>query len=185
MSAMSGMESEYLYHTTSSSQVLPVQIFDQWAQKLAQNISLDEIKDFSKGGTVIGVDASYYLNLRLNNDPKDEPLKPALGGTPFVFKKTVEDDIDELRKFGVKLVFVFNGLDYVNKSVPEETTNRLLIEGAWHHYLEGDSKRTVDDFGKATYHSDGLTLALQQILFEKNVDYQVAPFSAVAQVKTT
>jgi hypothetical protein len=79
---------------------------------------------------------------------------------------------------------VFNGLDYVNKSVPEETTNRLLLQGAWHHYLEGDSDRTVKDFGKATYHSDGLTRALQKILYEQNVDYQVAPFSAVAQVSS-
>lgn len=174
---MSGMDS--LYHLLFP--FLPeraVQKFDQWASKHADYCQLQILKD-----AVIGVDASYYLNLRLNGN-NEEPLKHALGGLPFVFKKAVEDDIAALRQHGITLVFVFDGLDYVNKSIPNSqlAESRRVQEEAWHHYLNGDSKRTVTDFGKAKYPVESTTRSLQKLLAELNVQYMVAPYSASAQV---
>ena len=132
---------------------------------------------------VIGVDASYYLDLRLNGN-NEEPLKHALGGLPFCYKKAIEDDITTLRQSGITLVFVFNGLDYVNKSLPDSQSvdSRRVQDEAWHHYLSGDSKRTVSDFGKAKYPVDILARSLQKILADNKVQYMVAPYSATAQV---
>jgi hypothetical protein len=132
---------------------------------------------------VIGVDASYYLNLRLNAN-NEEPLKHALGGQPFTFKRMVEEDIAFLRQNGITLIFVFDGLDYVNKNLrtSQLAASRRVQDDAWHAYLNGDSKRTVTDFGKATYDVDTTARALQKLLAESNVEYMVAPYSATAQV---
>ena len=132
---------------------------------------------------VIGVDASYYLNLRLNRN-NEEPLKHALGGLPFTFKKTIEEDIAFLRSKGITLIFVFDGLDYVNKTLPnsQSVESRRVQDGAWHHYLAGDSKRTVADFAKAEYDVDATARSLQKLLAEIDVQYLVAPYSATAQV---
>ncbi|KEF53101.1 uncharacterized protein A1O9_11009 [Exophiala aquamarina CBS 119918] len=157
---------------------MSVQKFDQWASKHVDFCQLQSLKD-----AVIGVDASYYLDLRLNGN-NEEPLKHALGGIPFCFKKTVEDDIALLRQHGITLIFVFNGLDYVNKSRPDSlsTDSRRVQDEAWHHYLSGDSKRTVTDFGKAKYPVDIMTRPLQKILIENKVQFLVAPYSATAQL---
>lgn len=160
------------------SQFPAVQKFDFWAGKHVDSCPLQPLKD-----AVIGVDASYYLDLRLNGT-NEEPLKHALGGLPFCYKKAIEEDINVLRQHGITLVFVFNGLDYVNKSLPDSQSadSKRVQDEAWHHYLSGDSKRTVADFGKAKYPVDVMTKSLQRLLTENKVQYMVAPYSATAQV---
>lgn len=155
-----------------------VQKFDQWASKHVETIPLQLVKD-----AVIGVDASYYLDLRLNGN-NEEPLKHALGGLPFCFKKTIEDDIAHLRQNGITLIFVFSGLDYVNKSLPDSQSaeSRRVQDEAWHHYLSGDSKKTVADFGKAKYPVDVMSRSFQKLLGDNKIEYRVAPYSATAQV---
>ena len=174
---MSGTDSLYIA-LVSFSQQLAVQKLDQWASKFVEHCQLQMLKD-----ATIGVDATYYLNLRLNGNG-EEPLKHALGGLPFVFKKAVEDDIAFLRQNGITLVFVFSGLDYVNKSLADSqlADSKRVQDEAWHHYLNGDSKRTVDDFGKAKYPVDTMTRSLQKLLADNAVQYMVAPYSATAQV---
>jgi hypothetical protein len=160
------------------SDPLPVQKFDLWASKHVEYCPLQMLND-----AVIGVDASYYLNLRLNGN-NEEPLKHALGGLPFTFKKAVEEDITFLRQKGITLVFVFDGLDYVNKTLPDSQSveSSRVQDGAWHHYLTGDSKRTVTDFAKAEYNVSATARSLQKLLAELDVQYMVAPYSATAQV---
>ncbi|KAL2402746.1 Post-transcriptional regulator MKT1 [Exophiala dermatitidis] len=157
---------------------MSVQRFDQWASKHVDVCQLQLLKD-----AVIGVDASYYLDLRLNGN-NEEPLKHALGGLPFCYKKAIEEDINVLRQHGVTLVFVFNGLDYVNKSLPDSHSadSKRVQDEAWHHYLGGDSKRTVAEFGKAKYPIDVMTRSFQKLLVENKVEYMVAPYSATAQL---
>ncbi|KIW64249.1 hypothetical protein PV04_09196 [Phialophora macrospora] len=157
---------------------MSVQRFDVWASKHVEHCQLHMLKD-----AVIGVDASYYLNLRLNAN-NEEPLKHALGGQPFTFKRMVEEDITFLRQNGITLIFVFDGLDYVNKNLrtSQLAASRRVQDDAWHAYLNGDSKRTVTDFGKATYDVDTTARALQKLLAENNVEYMVAPYSATAQL---
>ena len=174
---MSGMDPLY-FQPVLVSHALSVQKLDQWATKHVENCQLNTLKD-----AVIGVDATYYLNLRLNGN-NEEPLKHALGGQPFVFKKAVEDDITFLRQHGITLIFVFSGLDYVNKSLADSqlADSKRRQDEAWHHYLNGDSKRTVTDFGKAKYPVDTMARFLQKLLADNNVQYMVAPYSATAQV---
>src|ERR1700761_1713245 len=170
MSGMDPLSSQLL----PFSHALPVQKFDLWANKHVEYCQLLLLKD-----AVIGVDASYYLNLRLNGN-NEEPLKHALGGQPFTFKRAVEEDIAFLRQNGITLIFVFDGLDYVNKSLrtSQLAASRRVQDDAWHAYLNGDSKRTVADFGKATYDVDTTARALQKLLAENDVQYMVAPYSA-------
>ncbi|KAK5185906.1 hypothetical protein LTR44_001955 [Exophiala sp. CCFEE 6388] len=174
---MSGMNSGWS-QVVLVSQFPSVQKFDQWVNKHVELCPLNMLKD-----AVIGVNASYYLDLRLNGNG-EEPLKHALGGLPFCLKKAIEDDLALLRQHGVTLVFVFDGLEYVNKSQPvsQSTESRRVQDEAWHHYLSGDSKRTVADFGKAKYPVDTMTRTLQRILVDNNVEFMVAPYSATAQL---
>lgn len=157
----------------------PVQKFDQWVNKHVELCPLNMLKD-----AVIGVNASYYLDLRINNEV--EPLKHALGGLPFTLKKAIEDDISLLRQHGVTLVFIFDGLDYVNKSAPDSQSgeSRRAQEEAWHEYLSGNSKGTVSHFCKAKYQIDFMTRMLQKILVENKIEFMVAPYSATAQVSS-
>ncbi|KIW40201.1 uncharacterized protein PV06_07419 [Exophiala oligosperma] len=156
---------------------MSVQKFDQWVNKHVELCPLNMLKD-----AVIGVDASYYLDLRVNNEV--EPLKHALGGLPFTLKKAIEDDISLLRQHGVTLVFIFDGLDYVNKSAPDSLSgeSRRAQEEAWHEYLSGNSKGTVSHFCKAKYPIDVMTRMLQKILVENKIEFMVAPYSATAQL---
>ena len=174
---MSGMDSSWS-QAVLLSQFPSVQKFDKWVNKHVELCPLNMLKD-----AVIGVNASYYLDLRLNGNG-EEPLKHALGGLPFCLKKAIEDDLALLRQHGVTLLFVFDGLEYVNKSQPvsQSTESKRVQDEAWHHYLSGDSKRTVSDFGKAKYPVDTMTRTLQKILVENNIEFMVAPYSATAQV---
>ena len=60
---------------------------------------------------VIGVDAAYYLDNYLTPQAK-EPLLSALGGFPLALEQTIIKDLKALQTAGLKLHFVFNGLDH-------------------------------------------------------------------------
>ena len=77
--------------------------FDVWAadKGIAKSFDLKFLQD-----RVIGIDAAYYI-LGLNKDP----LLSALGGPPLAFESTVIDALKLLQDAGLKLHFVFNGLD--------------------------------------------------------------------------
>ena len=77
--------------------------FEVWAadKGIAKSFDLKFLQD-----RVIGIDAAYYI-LGLNKDP----LLSALGGPPLAFESTVSDALKLLQDAGLKLHFVFNGLD--------------------------------------------------------------------------
>ena len=61
-------------------------------------------------GSVIGVDALYYLeNLLVANK---EPLMSALGGYPLTLEAKIVKELKEIESSGAKLQFVFNGLEW-------------------------------------------------------------------------
>lgn len=64
----------------------------------------------------------------------------------------IEDDIQTLHEAGVTPIFVFNGLDFVNKTLPDSRSVESIRaqDEAWHHYLSLDSKATVADFSRAS-----------------------------------
>ena len=100
--------------------------------------------------SVIGVDASYYLDLRLNKT-SHEPLLHALGGFPYSLKKILDDDIKLLEAYRAKPLFVFDGLDFRNKERPNSrsSANRKAHEDGWKHYSEGDPEQTLAGFSRA------------------------------------
>lgn len=149
-----------------------------WAAKYIETSTLS----WFEGGT-IGVDAGYYLNSILNTNV-EEPLKAALGGLPFSLTTRVEDDIAAAKEAGCKLLFVFDGLSFVNKakSGAESAKSRKAHEDGWQHYSQGDSRAPVTDFGRADFPAEVLERQLRKILYENGVDYVIAPFSAVAQL---
>ena len=130
---------------------------------------------------MIGVDASCYLDLILNEN-SEEPLKVALGGIPFCLTARIEEDLQAAKDAGVNLVFVFNGLDYVNKSSSgaESAESRRAHEDGWALYMAGDPKETVNVLGKAGYPLDLVLRHFRKVLHTKEVDFIVAPFSSLA-----
>lgn len=80
-----------------------VQVFEQWAESncIAKRFDLKFLKDCT-----IGIDALHYLK----NLPQ-ESLLSALGGSPLTLESTITRATNELQKAGLKLHFVFNGLD--------------------------------------------------------------------------
>lgn len=132
---------------------------------------------------MVGVDASYYLDQCLNENT-EEPLKVALGGLPFCITARIEEDLQAAKDAGVKLLFIFNGLDYANKtpSGSESIETRRAHDEGWSHYMTGDPKATVSDLGKAEYPLDQVSRHFRRILCNNGVDFLVAPFSSSAQL---
>ena len=82
--------------------------------------------------SVIGVDATYFLQNFL--DLPTEPLKSALGGWPLALETKIVENVTILKGAGIKLHFVFNGLDYGLKdelfktSISAAATNAKAFE---------------------------------------------------------
>ena len=182
--------------THSISNQVAAQTIEHWAVKAVQKVPFQILAN-----AVIGVDASYYLNLRLN-DPDREPLLHALSGTPYSLQDMIEHDIQTLRKHNIKPMFVFDGLDYVNKkqqagTQPADTVHAL--RSAWRHYQSGDAVKTRTEFSRARkqhaplpsesditsipdYPVEVLYRYVRELLSQMHVDYIVAPYAAAAQV---
>jgi hypothetical protein len=144
-SKMPGMQLS-TYPLPQPPDLLVVQSVQEWAAARPQSLPLSALKD-----ATIGVDASYYLDLRLNKTGR-EPLLHALGGLPYSLKSVVEQDIEILQGLGISLVFVFDGLDFRNKEQSSLKTlaNLRANEDGWQHYLEGDADLTAQDFARAS-----------------------------------
>jgi Temperature dependent protein affecting M2 dsRNA replication len=158
---------------------LPVFRLDHWAaSRLQQSLPLSALRDAS-----IGIDAAYYLDLRVNGKAA-EPLKPALGGVPYMLKEDLKEDLLELKDAGVKPIFVFPGLDHVNKSPSESHSQETArsAENAWQKYRNKKEDEVVKEFSKAKYPIDTLFRYLQELLIENGIEFLVAPFSAIAQL---
>ena len=153
---------------------------DQWAaSRVQERYPLSMLKD-----AVIGVDASHYLDLRLNGTA-EEPLKHALAGTPFCLRPNLLDDVEICNTAGCKLVFVFNGLDHINKSPPPSQSPqsaKAVRECVAEVQPAKDSGAVLDEFTKAKFTVEGMQRYFLQLLIEHKIDYLVAPYSAMAQL---
>lgn len=67
-------------------------------------------------GGIIGVDATYYLEVLLS--AHKEPLLSALGGFPLALENTIKKELDDIQSSGLRLHFVFSGLGFGTKDDP-------------------------------------------------------------------
>ena len=114
--------------------------FDVWAadKGIAKSFELKFLQD-----RVIGIDAAYYI-LGLNKDP----LLSALGGPPLAFESTVITAVKLLQDAGLRLHFVFNGLDsgIGSDSVTSSTKAAQLGDDAFTLYEAEQAKEAIDVF---------------------------------------
>lgn len=162
---------------------MPVKSFDAWivAQNKSETLPLSALKD-----SVLGIEADHYLQKILTSIPSKEPLVVALGGFPFNLKNTVEADIDDLRKEGIKPVFVFKGFKTVPIEAPFSVNDVGLSQRsrAWELYDQGMANEAVEAFGEAgTLEPWEIYRYFQRILLENHVDFQVAPYAAWPQMQ--
>ena len=132
---------------------MPVQSIEEWAAPRSQPFPLTSLTN-----AVIGVDASHYLDFRLNLPTPIEPLLNATGGRPYTLKAALRDDLEAFRAVDAKLIFVFEGLDFKNKELytSPKTANTLKAhKEGWKEYYNKESgrdtagERTAKAFKKA------------------------------------
>lgn len=138
---MGGKQSSELQDRLKADYYFPtVAAFDVWAadKGIAKSFDLSFLQD-----RIIGIDAAYYI-LGLNKDP----LLSALGGPPLAFESTVINAVKLLQDSGLRLLFVFNGLDSgigSNSFTSSERAARLGTE-AFTLYETEQAKQAKDVF---------------------------------------
>lgn len=117
--------------------------FDVWAadKGIAKSFDLKFLQD-----RVIGIDAAYYIH-GLNKDP----LLSALGGPPLAFESTVVNAVKYLQDAGLKLHFVFSGLDSGVGSDPATISARAAqLDGEAFTLYENEHGKQARDVFKAS-----------------------------------
>ncbi|KAH8600056.1 temperature dependent protein affecting M2 dsRNA replication-domain-containing protein [Bisporella sp. PMI_857] len=133
---------------------------------------------------VIGVEASDYL-LRLT-DEYPEPLLAALGGFPLALEKTIENELNHWKTHKMRPLFVFDGQPTVGQVEMEFRAAKTALETtktAWDLYGDNKPTEAVKAFGSAgAVRPRDLYPILQDVLYERGLEFIVAPFSACAQL---
>ncbi|PGH19435.1 hypothetical protein AJ80_03936 [Polytolypa hystricis UAMH7299] len=159
---------------------MPIRSFDDWASTRGQTLHLSALK-----GSVIGIDATHYLDQHLNHHVTKEPLLIALGGFPFALKANIEKEIQALKALGISCVFIFNGLDFGKRELDfsRQSQNLRALEQAWDFYDQQQAEQVVDAFSSAgSTKPENLYKFLQRILYAEGVDFFVAPYGSIAQL---
>lgn len=127
-----------------------IQDFDAWSSGRSETNSFSDLS-----GSVLAIEASFYLDRLLNQPPSKEPLLPALGGLPFSLRVYVQNDLDALSEYGIRPLFVFNGIEAGKKHSPFKDLEDAarLNDNAWELYNRHEAEQAVDSFGKSgEYH---------------------------------
>ncbi|KAK8058734.1 nuclease-like protein [Apiospora phragmitis] len=131
---------------------------DGWINDRAQSADISQLKD-----NAVAVDASYYLQLFLDNIPFHEPLLPALGGLTGI-ESHIESDLESWDANKTTPFFIFNG-----QAVEGQDEVSLIAVAAF-----GTSR--------GAYPVQNLFPLLQSILKKHNLHFLVPPFNACAQL---
>lgn len=156
--------------------------FHEWA---VQSNTIQTWPFSSLEGRGIAIDAETYIDKILSGQSTREPLLPALGGLPFLIESTISDHIEQLRAAEIKVVFVFNGLstNEQRKKLQASLRHSKNVDEAWALYNASDPEKAVAQFGAScTFQVYHIYRYVQKLLFEKGVDFLVAPYSASAQL---
>lgn len=135
----------------------------------------------------LGIDASHYLQLLLDNPPSREPLLAATGGPPLALVQRIESDLRILEKLRIKPVFVFPGLSPNKKMRPhlqqEHADAMRDRQAAWGKYENGQEEAATKLFeGRANIQQWDTWRMVLRIFRHRNVEYLVAPYVAWAQL---
>jgi hypothetical protein len=148
-------------------------------------------------GRKIAIDASYFLS---NLGP--EGVLSALGGSPLSLGARITEAVRRLQLADIDLHFVFNGLDDGQRSDPfavAAASSRVVDEG-FSLYDASSTDEANKSFKKAGTYMNKilqsqcsrypgppnpaiLTRTFQKTLWELGVEFTVAPYSALAQVR--
>ncbi|CAG7989048.1 unnamed protein product [Penicillium salamii] len=123
---------------------MPIRPLDEWAVGRTQSLPLSSLRD-----SVIGIDASHYINQHLVNQSTREALLGALGGFPFALRANIEKELQLFKNLGVGCVFVFNGLDFGKKEQRAQSQSSRSFEQAWDLYDQQQADQVVDAFSSA------------------------------------
>ncbi|KAF2126461.1 PIN domain-like protein [Dothidotthia symphoricarpi CBS 119687] len=153
----------------------------------AWNANFEELGDLHElNGCRVGIEAADYLNHRILNHPRaKEPLVPALGGLPLALKQHIEEDLDTFASLQIEPRFVFSGIDIAKPDDPfrQKQMEAATNAEAWNLYDNHQAEPAVDKFGQSKYvTAEDLFRALQSVLVERNISFEVAPYSAWAQL---
>jgi hypothetical protein len=108
------------------------------------SLPLSALKD-----TVLGIDASHYINQHLLNQSTREALLGALGGFPFALRANIEKELQIFKNLGVGCIFVFNGLEFGKREQRAHPETQRSFEAAWELYDQQQADRVVDAFSNA------------------------------------
>ncbi|KAF9700807.1 hypothetical protein EKO04_002054 [Ascochyta lentis] len=155
--------------------------FEAWNANIGE---LSELQELS--GCRVAIEAAHYLQHRILSHPRArEPLVPALGGLPLGMKQYIEEDLNTFESLQIEPWFVFSGLDITKSDDPFQQKQREagVNTVAWNLYDSNQAEASVAKFGESTYVTpEDLFRFLQSILIERKVHFQVAPYSAWAQL---
>ena len=154
---------------------------------------------------MIGIDANYYLENWLS-PPQKESLLSALGGFPLASEAAIAKELQDLQSVGLKLHFVFDGLDFGIKDDPfaqsiasaranaiafdvyerdlaAEAAERFMSSGQ-NEKLQIELDTRVSDVILGSPTPAALCSFLKKVLHENDIPFTVAPFSGLAQVRS-
>lgn len=150
----------------------------------AQTITQSIHPDYE--GAHIAVHAGYFLHKFITSPPYQEPLHPVLGGNPFALKTHLEVELQAWQKLDLHPTFYFDGEGFVESeeiAMRESKVAYSKMEGAWKLYHNQQPNEAVIAFGKSgaakPYH---LYRFFQEILIQQGIPFEVAPYSACAQM---
>lgn len=135
----------------------------------------------------LGIDASYYLQLLMDNPPSREPLLAATGGLPLALIQRIESDLRALEKLRIKPVFVFPGLLPNKRWKPHHHSEHVEAcrdrRDAWTRYEQGQEEAATKLFeGRSNFAQWDLWRMVLRIFKHRNVEFLIAPYLAWAQV---
>lgn len=97
----------------------------------------------------IAVDATYYLNLLLDNPPSHEPLLSALGGLTGI-EAHINDSLDQWSKNRIVPFFIFDGQSITGQdqvSLARRRSANQKTDDAWKLYSQSQADQAVATFG--------------------------------------
>ncbi|KAL8951879.1 MAG: hypothetical protein Q9222_002185 [Ikaeria aurantiellina] len=150
--------------------------FNAWAaSRVTKSMPISSLSH-----SVIGIDAAYYLE-----GFAKEPLLSALGGFPLALASTIVKELGDLQSIGLRLHFVFNGLDHGFDDDPfgASLAAANLNAQAFEEYDMAKPQAAIAIFkssGNPT--SAALSGWFRKLLHTNNIPFTVAPYSAVAQL---